>query len=281
MPSSKGTSSSLRTEMGHKSAIFCGGSKIAQGELYPIPLEVCVADTQAGMGYMIAQCLMNELRQRGAPRPVTTVVTTIVVDADDPAFQHPSKPIGPRMQPADAQRHVVQDGWQVQEVAGHYFRRVVPSPSPREILELATIRQLVEGGELVICCGGGGIPVVRSAEGDYQGAAAVIDKDRSSALLASQLGCATLVILTSVSHAYLDFDTDRQRPLHTVTAEEARRYLAAGQFAAGSMRPKIEAAIQFVSQSPTPHPVAVIAHLDDLVAAIGGRSGTRVTRGAG
>jgi carbamate kinase len=251
--------------------------ELASSELYPIPLEVCVADTQAGMGYMIAQCLSNALGRRNLIYDVTAVVTTVLVDQADPAFGQPSKPIGPPLTPAQAEAHRTKDGWHVQQMGGH-FRRVVPSPLPKKIIELPAIRHLVHAGQIVVCCGGGGVPVYVDSDGVVHGAAAVIDKDRTTGLLAHQLEVRTLVILTAVEHAYLDYDTPKQQPLRMLTSKEAQAHLDAGQFGAGSMRPKIETAIDFVTRSPHPDAAAVIGHLSQFSDVLDGKSGTRIIR---
>ncbi len=250
--------------------------ELARQELYTIPLELCVADTQAGMGYMIAQCLMNELAERGHPRHVTTLVTSVLVDPGDEAFDRPSKPIGPRLNRAVAEAHRENDGWKVRELEDGSFRRIVSSPRPLEILELPTIRQLVEADELVVCCGGGGIPVCRDSAGQLAGVAAVIDKDLTSSLLARNLGVSTLVILTGVEHVCLNFGKPNEKPLGEVTVAEINSYLASDHFGAGSMRPKVEAAVDFVTYSTQPNPVALIGHLNKLTDLLAGTSGTRV-----
>jgi carbamate kinase len=253
--------------------------EIASSELYPIPLEVCVADTQAGMGYMIAQCLSNAMGERNLTNHVTAVVTTVVVDRDDPAFANPAKAIGPPMPQELAERHRAEDGWQIRDEGKGRFRRVVPSPLPRKIIELPAIEQLLGSGQIVVCCGGGGIPVAVDQWGKIRGAAAVIDKDRTTGLLARQLSAPTLVILTAVEHACLNFGQPDERPLERVTAEEADAHLTAGHFGAGSMRPKIEAAIDFVRHSPHADAKAIIAHVDRFADALDGRSGTRIVHG--
>ena len=221
---------------------------------------------------------------RGIARDITTVVTTVTVDRDDPAFAVPTKPIGPYLNQSQADAHRANDGWHVKRVSrsehprGSIFRRIVPSPRPQEIQELPAIRELVAANHIVVCGGGGGIPVVRAADGLYQGAAAVIDKDRTSGLLASELGVATLVILTSVEHVYLDFGTPQQKPLTHLTAAEASQYLAEGQFAAGSMRPKIESAVEFLTRSAHDDATVVIAHVDQLVDALATKSGTLIRK---
>lgn len=251
--------------------------ELASAEMYPLPLEVCVADTQAGMGYMIGQCLTNALKKRGIVRDITTIVTNVLVDRNDAAFKKPTKPIGSQMQKDQAEAHRDKDGWSIVQVADGVYRRIVPSPIPQEIIELNTIRRLVDDGELVICCGGGGVPVTRDEHGMLRGAAAVIDKDRTSALLARELNAQTLVILTAVEQVCLNFGKPDQKALDTLTIAEAKRYLKEGHFAEGSMGPKIEAAVDFVEGSDNPDAVAIIAELPQLTAALDGKSGTRIT----
>jgi carbamate kinase len=252
--------------------------EIASSELYPIPLEVCVADTQAGMGYMISQCLTNEMLKRGHDLLAPTIVTTVLVDDQDPAFENPTKPIGPRLAKADAELHVQRDGWQICETDPGQFRRIVPSPQPTKILELDTIAALVELGELVICCGGGGIPVIWSNNA-YRGAPAVIDKDLTSAMLATQLQATQLVILTPVEHAYIDYRKSTQRALERLTVREAEELVKQGHFTAGSMLPKMEAAMSFVRTNAEIGAEAIITRTDKLLDALDGTIGTRIVVG--
>jgi carbamate kinase len=252
--------------------------ELASSEMYPLPLEVCVADTQAGMGYMIGQCMTNALKKRGIETDVTTLVTNVLIDQDDPAFKRPTKPIGSQMPREQAETHRDTDGWSIVAVSDGIYRRIVPSPIPQAIIELNTIRRLVEDGELVICCGGGGVPVTRDEHGMLSGAAAVIDKDRTSALLARKLNAQTLVILTAVEQVCLNFGTPDQKALDSLTIAEAKTYLKEGHFAEGSMGPKIEAAVDFVEGSDNPDAVAIIAELPQLTAALDGKSGTRIVR---
>jgi carbamate kinase len=252
--------------------------ELAKHELYTIPLEVCVADTQAGMGYMISQCLMNELANRGVQRHATTIVTTVLVDKGDPAFQNPSKPIGPKLEKSIAEKQRVAEGWHIREMPDGSYRRIVSSPQPIEIMELSTIRNLADGGELVVCCGGGGIPVCRDETGKYYGLAAVIDKDRTTALLARELGVSTLIILTAVERVCLDYGKPTEQQLAELSVAEAQQYLAAGHFGSGSMRPKVEAVVDFVTNSKVPQPVAYIGHLEKLGEVLAGTSGTRFVR---
>ncbi len=252
--------------------------ELASRELYPIPLEVCVADTQAGMGYMIAQCLANEMGKRNLTNDTTCIVTTVLVDRDDPAFERPDKAIGPLLSAADAEAHRENDGWVIREEGNGKFRRVVPSPLPKKIIELTAITQLVETGQIVVCCGGGGIPVAVDQWGRVRGVAAVIDKDRTTAMLARELGAPTLAILTAVEYASLHFGKPNEQRLEQITVDQADAYLQAGHFGAGSMRPKIEAAIDFVRQSEQANAVTIIAHVDHLADALDGTSGTRIVR---
>src|SRR4051794_35261266 len=252
--------------------------EIARSELYPIPLEVCVADTQAGMGYMIAQCLSNVANRRNLTCDVTAIVTTVLVDSNDPAFNLPDKAIGPGLTEAQAEQHRTRDGWQIRDEGKGRFRRVVPSPLPRKIIELPAIDQLIGAGQIVVCCGGGGVPVAVDASGRVRGVAAVIDKDRTTGLLARHLQAPTLVILTAIEFACINFGKPDEQRLERITADEAESYLNTNQFGAGSMRPKIETAIDFVRNSPHADPAALIAHVNHFAAALDGKSGTRVVR---
>jgi len=251
-------------------------AELASKKMYPLPLEICVADTQAGMGYMIAQCMTNALAERKLKRDVTAIVTTVLVDHDDPAFDHPTKPIGMRLGAEQAEMHRANDGWKIQRVADGCYQRIVPSPVPRQSVEMPAIRKLVESGQIIIACGGGGIPVVQDEHDAYHGTAAVIDKDRTSALLALNLGVPTLVILTAVENVFIHFGSPGEQPLGELTTEVAQKHLAEGQFAAGSMRPKIEAAIDFVTNSQHAKAVAIITRLDRLIDALDGHAGTRI-----
>ncbi len=246
--------------------------------VYPLPLEICVADTQGGMGYMIAQCLGNELHRRGLRDRVTAVVTTVCVDRHDPAFNNPTKPIGSfydKQAANDLQRN---DGWTMTEVLIGQYRRVVPSPVPVEIAEKEAIKNLVASGEIVITCGGGGVPVIRKDDGQYEGVAAVIDKDLASALLAREIVADGMIMLTSIGSVCLNFEKPNQTELDGLTLDEARRHLAAGQFPPGSMGPKIESAVQFLEHSKNPDAFVLIATPERLREALDGKTGTRITR---
>ncbi|MBI1825243.1 MAG: carbamate kinase [Planctomycetes bacterium] len=257
---------------------FLVRNEAAAGVIYALPMEVAVAHVQGGMGFMIGQTLTNELARRGRKDIVTTIVTTILLDAEDPSFKNPTKPIGRVMDQADAQRFGWNEGWSMKEVSPGKFRRVVPSPMPRQIMELSTISRCVEAGDIIITCGGGGIPVIRDREHGLRGTAAVIDKDLASALLARELRAKTLMILTAVDRVAINFGKPGQRELERMTVVEARRWMAEGQFPAGSMGPKVQAAIEFVEHSSNEKAEAVIGPLDHAADALAGKIGTRMTR---
>lgn len=243
-------------------------------EVYPLPLDICVADTQSGMGYVITRCLNNELRRRGIARVACTLVTCVEVDADDPALTRPSKPIGrfyPREQAAELMSRY---GWHMVEIAGEGWRRVVPSPRPKAIVEIDVIRRLVAAGELMVTCGGGGIAVMRGADGDWRGVEAVIDKDLTAAVLARELATTHLVIVTAEPRVFIDYGRPTQRGLDRARLADLRPWLAEGQFPAGSMGPKIEAAIDFLGNHPAAGARVVICDNDSLPAALDGRAGT-------
>jgi carbamate kinase len=223
-------------------------SDLARKVLHQVPLANCVADTQGAIGYQITQTLQNELYLKEIDKDVVAVVTQVVVDADDPAFGHPDKPIGPFMTEDDAKERASEDGWVIGEDAGRGWRRLVPAPAPREIVELNSIRTLLDHGTLVVAVGGGGIPVVRRADGMLSGRDAVIDKDAATCMLASELGASVLIESTSVDKVALNFGTPQQVEIDQMTAGECRRYLGQGHFAPGSMKPKIEAALAFLEQ---------------------------------
>ena len=212
----------------------------------PYTLDICDAMTQGSMGYMLESRLINRLSYMGLDTPVTTVLTEVVVDKDDPGFRNPTKPVGPFYREFRALELIKEKGWTMKEDSGRGWRKVVPSPRPLEIIQLGAVKLLLEAGHCVIAGGGGGIPVIRDASGFLVGVEAVIDKDRLSALLAEQLGAATYVILTGVPKVALDFGRTTQRWVDRMTASEAARHLAAGQFPPGSMGPKIESALAFI-----------------------------------
>jgi carbamate kinase len=250
-------------------------AEIASPQVHSVPLDLIVADTQGSIGYMLQQALDNSLRRIGINRTIVTVVTQVRVDKDDPAFQNPDKPIGGFMTEEEARRFE-QEGWSVVEDAGRGWRRVVASPKPIEIIERRAIRDLVEAGYVVIAVGGGGIPVVRNERGSLRGVYAVIDKDRASSMIAQTLGADLFVISTGVERVALNFNKPDQRFLDEITLAEAQQYMADGHFARGSMLPKIEAAIDFVSHGG---PQALITDPPNLVRGLRGETGTRIVPG--
>jgi carbamate kinase len=235
-------------------------------------LDVCGAASQGEIGYLLSQCLNDELAAAGLRVPVVSLVTQTVVSPDDPAMQHPTKPIGPFYSRADAEERRRVLGWQIVEDASRGYRRVVPSPEPVDIVELEVIRDLMDHGVLVIACGGGGIPVVRS-NGGLQGIEAVIDKDRASALLASRLGVDIFAISTDTDFVYLDYKKPTQRPLNRVSAAELEIYYAAGHFPPGNMGPKIESALRFLRQGGKE---VIITSYQKLGEALTGSAGTHI-----
>jgi carbamate kinase len=248
-------------------------SEHSRGILHEVPLDSIVADTQGALGYQIQQALGNEFRRRGLQHPVISVVTQTVVERDDPAFAHPSKPIGEfyTHEQAEERRRVEQ--WTMLEDAGRGWRRVVASPQPVRIVEAEVIRHLADAGYVVVAAGGGGIPVIAIEPGVLTGVAAVIDKDLASAVLAHEIGADLFVISTAVDKVCLNFGRPDQRALDSLTVAEARRYLAEGHFAPGSMRPKIEAAIRFLEGGGGE---ALITGADTLDHVFDGHTGTRI-----
>jgi carbamate kinase len=242
----------------------------------PVPrlsLDMAVADSQGGLGYIIGNSLTDELGRRGLQDRVACLLTQVVVAPDDPAFTRPSKPIGPWFTLAEAEHHRAADGWTMVEDSGRGYRRVVASPHPRRIVESAAIRALLEAGLLVIACGGGGIPVVETAPGVYRGVEAVIDKDLASALRAASLGVPFLVISTGVERVAIRFRQPDQRFLDRMTLAEARDYLEQGEFPPGSMGPKVRAAIEFLELGGKE---VIITTPDCVEDALAGRTGTHV-----
>jgi carbamate kinase len=239
----------------------------------PMPLFMSDADTEGSLGYLIQQCLVNELHRRGQTRGVATVITQVVVAADDPAFNAPDKPIGPFYTAAEVGRLQTERGWALAEDASRGWRRVVPSPRPLTVIEQDIISYLLKGGIIVIAAGGGGVPVIRQADGELRGVEAVIDKDRTAAVLAREINADLLIFLTAVEYVYLDYGKPSQRPLKTLAATEARKYLEEGQFAAGSMDPKIEASLDFLSQGGQR---VLITQPETLASVLEGFSGTHI-----
>jgi carbamate kinase len=277
-------------------------SHLSRNRLPEIPLDACNALTQAEIGYMLQMALKNEFRARGIDREVATIVTQVLVDADDPAFRNPSKPVGPFYTKREAMVLKKELNWVLQEDAGRGFRRYVPSPEPREIIERPEIETLVKASVIVIAVGGGGIPVVEAKNSDQvtkwpsgpvkgpnppldhlttrpldhsslHGVAAVIDKDLASGLLATKVGAELLVISTSVEKVFLDYNQPNQTGLDLVKLADAEKYARAGQFPAGSMGPKIDAALRFLRAGGEQVVITDPAHLS---AAVAGKAGTRI-----
>jgi carbamate kinase len=258
-------------------------SHLARNRLPEIPLDACNAMTQAEIGYMLQMALKNEFRVRGIDRAVATIVTQVRVDPDDPAFGNPSKPVGPFYTKREAMVLKKELGWVMREDAGRGFRRYVASPEPKEIIERPEIEALVKAGTVVIAVGGGGIPVVNqerspqspvgSPQSELRGVAAVIDKDLASSLLATEVGARILVVSTSVERVFLNYRQPNQTALDLVTLADAEKHFRAGQFPAGSMGPKIDAALRFLKAGGERVIITDPAHLS---AAVAGKAGTRI-----
>jgi carbamate kinase len=236
-----------------------------------LPLGVLVADTEGGIGYMIEQSLQNGLMLNGVQRDVVTMVTQVVVDRDDPSIKDPNKFVGQFYTEVEAKNLARKEGWVVKEDRGRGWRRVVPSPIPRTIINGGIIRELVHSGKIVIAAGGGGIPVYREDDGRWEGVDAVIDKDRASAVLGLDIGAQILLIMTEADGVYLNYDTPDQVKLKNVSLEEIKQYQAQKHFPAGSMGPKIEAAVQFLEGGGKK---VIISSVEDGYEALEGRAGT-------
>lgn len=245
-------------------------NELAASEVHTTPLDIIGADTQGSIGYMLQQALDNSLRERGLNKQVVTIITQVVVDRDDPAFQNPVKGIGGFMNEAKA-REFEAEGWVVAEDAGRGWRRMIASPEPLQIIEQDIIKTLSGLGKIVIAVGGGGIPVVRNASGELRGVRAVIDKDRATALLAVGITADLLLISTAVEKVAINFNKPNQQWLDQMTIAEAKQYMAEGHFAPGSMLPKIEAVINFLEKGG---PKALITDPPNILRAINGETGT-------
>jgi carbamate kinase len=249
-------------------------SELSRQELHPVPLDSCGADTQGAIGYQIQQAMYNCMRGWPKRLPVATIITQTLVDADDPAFRKPTKPIGTFMDESTAKDRKATEGWTIVEDAGRGFRRVVASPIPKEIIELEAIRDLIERDVVVVSTGGGGIPVIKTRDGELKGADAVIDKDLATALLAKNLKADVLIISTAVEKVAINFGKPNQKNLDRMTVAEAKRYIAEGHFAPGSMLPKIQAVVGFLEQGGQ---MAIITDPPNLARAMAGETGTRIT----
>lgn len=250
-----------RSEIAHKAE-----------DMHEVPLDVCGADSQGAIGYALQQNLQNELYQRGVKKKVVTIITQVLVDKDDPAFKNPTKPIGSFMDEEEAKRRETEQKWSVVEDAGRGWRRVVASPLPKEIVELETVQTLLERGIITITVGGGGIPVIDPGDGNYEGVAAVIDKDFASSLLAQKIKADLFVISTAVEKVALNFGKPNEQWLDKMTLAEAKAYLAEGtHFAKGSMAPKIQAIIWFLENGGKQ---ALITNPENIGRALKGETGT-------
>ncbi|OGO31393.1 MAG: carbamate kinase [Chloroflexi bacterium RBG_16_54_18] len=242
--------------------------------MHEVPLDVCGADSQGAIGYSLQQTLQNELFRRGIKKNVATVITQVLVGHDDPAFSNPTKPIGGFMDEAEASRRQKEMDWNVVEDAGRGWRRVVASPLPKEVVELETVQTLIDAGVVVITVGGGGIPVIESANGEYKGVAAVIDKDFASSLLAQKIKADLFLISTAVEKVVLNFGKPDQKSLDQMTLAEAKKYLSEGtHFAKGSMAPKIQAIIWFLEAGGKQ---ALITNPQNIGRAMRGETGTLI-----
>jgi carbamate kinase len=240
--------------------------------MHEVPLDVCGADSQGAIGYEFQQALQNEYHKRGINKAAATVITQTLVDQSDAAFQKPSKPIGSFMEEVEAKRREQEMGWSVVEDAGRGWRRVVPSPLPKKILELDAVKLLLNAGVTVITVGGGGIPVIDTGNGQYAGTAAVIDKDFASSLLAQEIGADLFLIATAVEKVAINFGKPDQKWLDKMTLAEAKQYLAEGiHFAKGSMAPKIQAIIWFLENGGKQ---ALITNPENIGRALKGETGT-------
>jgi carbamate kinase len=239
----------------------------------PYTLDVCDAMTEGSMGFMLERAITNELRRLSLDKEVASLVTQVVVDKDDPAFAHPTKPVGPFYSKYRAQMLAKEKKWAMVEDAGRGYRKVVPSPKPIDVVPKWVIRDLVHAGRVVIAAGGGGIPVIITGNGLFEGVEAVIDKDYAASLLAREVGADLFIILTAIERVYIDFGKPGQREVPVLTVGEAKRYLEDGQFPAGSMGPKIRAAIEYIEAGGREVLITKDTHLK---AALLNRSGTRI-----
>lgn len=239
----------------------------------PFSLEVCDAMTEGSMGFMLEKAIINELRKNSLDKEVATLVTQVVVDRDDPAFENPTKPIGPFYSKYRAQMLTRQKKWKMIEDAGRGYRQVVPSPKPIDIVPKRIIRDMVHSGKIVITAGGGGIPVIINGNGLFQGVEAVIDKDYAASLIAREAKVDLFIILTNVERVYLNYGTEKEQPIDVMSIDQALTYISEGQFPSGSMAPKIKAAIEYIQEGGTE---VLITSANYLKAAFIHRSGTRI-----
>ncbi len=250
-------------------------SELALEEVPPVPMDYADADLQGGIGYMFLKALYNEFRKQKIDRKAVAIITQTLVDRHDPAFADPSKPIGSQMDEQTAQRLASRQGWVVKEDAGRGWRRVVPSPQPKTIVELAAINLLARAGFVVIACGGGGIPVIQDEEGNLIGVEAVIDKDLASSLLARGIGADLLLVSTGVEKVAINFNKPDRRWLDRMTVAEARQHYADNQFDRGSMGPKIQAVIEFIEGGGE---TGLITNPENIGRALAGETGTFIVK---
>ncbi|MFW9910558.1 MAG: carbamate kinase [Candidatus Thorarchaeota archaeon] len=251
-------------------------SELAAHELHEVPLDYCGADTQGAIGYMIQRALFNEFSKRNVQKEVASIVTQVLVDKNDPAFKNPNKPIGSFMDESEAKRREKEEKWAIKEDSGRGWRRVVPSPIPKRIIELESIQTLNRLGIIVYAVGGGGIPVIINDKGELEGVAAVIDKDRASSLLATGLNADVLLISTAVEQVYLNFGKPNQEAILQMDHIKAQRYIEEGHFAAGSMLPKIEACVEFIKRGGKK---AIITNPENITRTLNGETGTTIVEG--
>lgn len=249
-------------------------NEAAKDTIPPMPLYICDAESEGGIGFVIQQALYNLLKKTEIVRDVVTVVTQVVVDRGDTAFSNPTKPIGPFYTKDEAELLIREKGWVIKEDSNRGYRRVVPSPMPLRVVEAGVVNMLAEKGVIVIAAGGGGVPVIEHPDGTLEGIDAVIDKDLATSCLAREIGAELLIILTQVDRAYINFGKGTQKGLDRMTLEEARKYLKDGEFAPGSMGPKIEAAIEFLEAGGRD---VIITTPELLEKAMEGKAGTRIS----
>ncbi len=245
----------------------------ASNKIPPFSLEVCDAMTEGSMGFMLEKAVINELRRNSLDKEVATLITQVVVDRDDPAFENPSKPIGPFYTKYRARMLIREKKWKMIEDSGRGYRKVVPSPRPIDIVPKRIIRDLIHSGKIVITSGGGGIPVIINTRGFFEGVEAVIDKDYAASLIAREANAELFIILTNVERVYLNYGSPDEKPIPVMTVDQANKYLSQGQFPAGSMGPKIKAAIEYIQAGGKE---MLITSANHLKASLINRSGTKI-----
>lgn len=248
-------------------------TELSRGKIPELPLGICVADTEGAIGYMIQQTLVNSLQRECIKKCVVTILTQVIVDKDDNAFENPTKPIGPFFSGEEARKNMDEKGWKMIEESHRGYRRVVASPKPLKIVEDESVKRLLGYGEIVIAAGGGGIPVILKEDGSLEGVDVVIDKDLASSVLALDIKASYLMMLTGVENVFIRYGEPDQIPLDTITVEEAERYMAEGHFPPGNMGPKIQAAINFLKGGGE---CVFITAIDKVKESIAGETGTRI-----